>query len=111
MKRFSLFAVVATLGAGSVAACPWSGGSYEGKDFGLEINFSVNEACSEITMQSSGNAGFQPIDEPQTFPMMQKGKEWKADINGAEMSLSESGDWVLFLANGNDTRVDVRPAE
>ena len=111
MKLVSILAIAATVGAGSAVACPWSGGSFEGKDHNLEVQFTVNEACSEITLQSSGNTGFQPIDEPQAFPLTPKGEEWKADINGAEMNLSKDADWVLFLANGNETRVDVRKVE
>lgn len=111
MKVLPIVTVMAAVGAGSAVACPWSGGSYEGIDHGLEIKFTVNAACSEITLQSSGNTGFQPIDQPQVFGLAADGKEWKADINGAGMVLSDDAQWVKFMANGNDIHVDVRPVK
>ena len=98
------------LSAGTVAsACPWSGGTYTGDDKprGLKIQFSVNAECTQVTMQSEGNTGFQPINTPQDFPMTMRHKHWEADFNGARATFDSKGKWVEFFANGNNVRVFV----
>ena len=109
MKRFASFVSILSLCAGAASACPWAGGAYSGDEraYGLKIAFTVNDACSEMSFQSSGNAGFQPVDTPQTFALTPRHNHWEADINGARATFSPDGKWVEFFANGNNVRVSV----
>ena len=109
MKIFPVAIVAFIAGAGAAAACPYAGSTYTGEDVnrGLQIEFTVNDDCSQMSFQSVGNAGFQPVDTPQSFPISARHKHWESDINGARMTLSPSGKWVEFFANGNNVRVTV----
>lgn len=81
-------------------ACPWAGGSYEGKELGFSTAFSVNESCSEIVMQTTGSTGFQKDDVPETFALAAKGDTWIADINGLGATLLKDGKDIKFQGNG-----------
>lgn len=109
MKKIAVFSAALMMSAGVAAACPWSGGTYSGddKNRGLQITFVVNQDCTRMSFQSSGNAGFQPVDTPQPFDLTKRHKHWEADINGARATFSKDGKWVEFFANGNNLRVFV----
>lgn len=109
MTRLASLVLTLSLCAGAASTCPWAGGSYSGDErvYGLKIAFTVNDACTEMSFQSSGNAGFQPVDTPQTFALSPRHNHWEADINGARATFASGGNWVEFFANGNNVRVSV----
>jgi len=108
-RSLSILVLVSTGAAAS--ACPWSGGTFSGRDRprGLSIDFTVNEACSEVNFQSVGSTGFQPVATPQDFAMKARYDYWEADINGARTTFASNGNWVEFFTNGRNLRVSVSP--
>ncbi|MDK3071927.1 hypothetical protein QO034_02280 [Sedimentitalea sp. JM2-8] len=91
--------------------CRWAGGSFRGEDGGFQAQFEVNADCTEMTFQSSGNAGIQAQDVPQTFSLSPEGHGWVADINGVNATLAKDGNYVNFIGKGIDTRLQTRPVE
>lgn len=100
------FALIAM--ATSSVACPWSGGDFSGNKGNFRTTFSVNSGCSSMTFQSSGNAGFQPVDTPENFALKPSAQGWEADINGVTATLLKDGRWVNFIGAGVNNRVQVK---
>ena len=48
MKQLFFLGAAAIFGATSVAACPWSGGTYKGNEMNFRTTFTVSSDCSEM---------------------------------------------------------------
>jgi hypothetical protein len=91
--------------------CHWSGGEFEGQKANFQARFAVNEACTEMRFQSSGNAGIQAQDEPETFALTRGDHGWLADIHGVEATLAANGNFVNFIGEGVNVRLQVHAME
>jgi hypothetical protein len=108
MKRLSIFTAAAILvGASSVAACPWAGGTYKGDDQQFRTQFTVNAGCTEMVFQSSGSAGFQKADTPETVALSPTDAGWEATISGVKSTLLSNGKQVEFIGPGVNKRLRV----
>lgn len=94
MKQIAFFAVAATFVATASAACPWSGGTFNGEYLSFRIDIQVSDGCAQATIKTSGSAGFQEPDSPETFALVQSGKGWVADVNGADIVLEDNGKYI-----------------
>lgn len=104
MKPILLSAIAALLATGA-AACPWAGVSQKGTHQNLQFEFTMNEDCSEVVFQSTGNAGFQPADTPETFAVAPTEEGWAADINSVTTTFLKDGRWIDFIGSGVNLRV------
>lgn len=111
MKLFLTLGLVLVPVASMAEDCRWAGGSFRGEDAGFQAEFEVNTDCTEMTFQSSGNAGVQAQDVPQTFALSLENHGWVADINGVDATLAKDGDFVDFIGEGINTRLQMRPIE
>ncbi|WP_424986079.1 hypothetical protein [Microbulbifer sp. S227A] len=111
MKYMLAMAVLAAPIAASAQDCHWSGGSFGGEEGNFQARFSVNEACTEMTFESSGNTGIQAQDVPQAFALTAGDHGWVADINGVTATLGKRGNFVNFLGEGVNTRLQVHQQE
>ncbi len=107
MKRLSILTGAAILAASSVAACPWAGGTYEGEEIQFETEFTVNAGCTEMVFQSSGSAGFQQADTPETAALTATADGWTASIAGVDITLLANGKQVEFIGPGVNRRLQV----
>jgi hypothetical protein len=107
VKQLSIFTAAAILGATSVAACPWAGGTYKGDEAQFRTQFTVNTGCTEMVFQSSGSAGFQQADTPETFTLSATEKGWMANISGVDSTLLSNGIQVEFIGPGFNKRLRV----
>jgi hypothetical protein len=111
MKHVLAAALILFPAAGMAQDCRWAGGSYRGQEGPFQARIQVNADCTELTMQSSGNDGIQPEDEPQTFALSDEGSGWVADVNGVKATLAKDGDFVTFFGEGLDTRMEMNSIE
>jgi hypothetical protein len=102
MRYLSLASAILVLGATAAAAedCPWAGGSYKGDDLNFKTEFTVNDDCTEINLQSSGSAGFQAADTPATRPLVMTDGTWVGEGGDVKVTLESDGHWVAFDAPG-----------
>jgi len=107
LKYIAILGAITVISATGAAACPWAGGSYKGNEMGFRTEFSVNANCTEMVFQSSGSAGFQAADTPETFALSAAGKGWQADIHGVETTLTDGGKWVHFNGPGINRELHV----
>lgn len=107
MKRLSIFTAAAILAASSVAACPWAGGTYKGNDMQFRTAFTVNDGCTEMVFQSSGSAGFQQADTPETIALSATDKGWEASLASVDITLLPNGKQVEFIGPGINKRLRV----
>lgn len=107
MKHLPVLAVAAILCASSVAACPWAGGTYKGKEGNFTTSFTVNADCTEMVFQSSGSAGFQQADTPETFVLAATDKGWQTEIHGVKTTLVANGKRIEFIGPGVNARLRV----
>ncbi len=107
MKRLSIFTGAAILAASSVAACPWAGGTYSGNEQQFETEFTVNADCTEMVFQSSGSAGFQQADTPETVALAATDKGWTSTFPKGTITLLADGKQVEFIGPGVNGRVQV----
>ena len=111
MKALLALAVFAIPAAAAADDCHWSGGTFSGEDGNFQAHFSVNDACTEMNFESSGNTGLQAQDVPQTFALTQEKHGWVADINGVTATLGERGNFVNFMGEGVNIRLQVHADE
>ena len=108
MKRNFILATAVIFIAGTATACPWAGGTYSGNEMNFKTEFTVNADCTELDFQSSGSAGFQQADTPETFALSLTKKGWEADIHGVNTILTDKGKWVQFIGPGFNRRLSVK---
>lgn len=108
MKALLALALLALPVSLSAQECRWSGGSFEGDKVDFQARFSVDAGCTEMTFESSGNAGFQAQDVPETFTLTPGEHGWSADIHGVEATLANTGDFVNFIGEGVNLRLQTR---
>jgi len=107
MKQLFFLGAAAIFGATSVAACPWAGGTYKGNEMNFRTTFTVNSDCSEMVFQSSGSAGFQQADTPETFTLSATDKGWVTEIHGVKTTLIPNGKRIEFIGPGVNRRLRV----
>ena len=107
MKHIIAPALFALCAASAATACPWAGGTFSGNDLNFQAEFSVNADCTEMVFQSSGNAGFQKTDVPETFALSPSRHGWEADIHGVTATLLSGGKLVDFVGSGVNKRLHV----
>lgn len=108
MKYFAIVGAVTLLSASAAAACPWAGGIYKGNEMNFRTEFSVNGECTEMVFQSSGSAGFQQADTPETFALSATGKGWETNIHSVKTTLDSEGKWVRFNGPGVNRELFVK---
>ncbi|MDU9002689.1 hypothetical protein [Sedimentitalea todarodis] len=91
--------------------CHWSGGTYSGEKANFQARFSVNEDCTEMNFESSGNTGIQAEDVPETFALTEEKHGWVANINGVTATLGSKGNFVNFIGEGVNVRLQVHSDE
>ncbi|WP_146344802.1 hypothetical protein [Falsiphaeobacter marinintestinus] len=110
MKPFTpltaLFFVASTAGA---MACPWAGGTFEGNNNQVTVEFTVNADCTMVSFQSTGSAGFQPPDTPEDFAMVPGKYGWDSEMHGVTTTFQTKGKIVDFNGPGVTTRLHVDP--
>lgn len=107
MKHLAIIAAVTIFSANAATACPWAGGIYKGNELNFRTEFTVNADCTEIVFQSSGSAGFQKADTPETFALGVTDKGWETDIHGVNTILVDKGSRVHFIGPGFNRRLSV----
>ncbi|MEO9782542.1 MAG: hypothetical protein ABJH07_12265 [Sedimentitalea sp.] len=110
-KTLFALALIALPVSAMAQDCHWSGGTYSGEEGSFQARFSVNEACTEMNFESSGNTGIQAQDVPQTFALTDEEDGWVADINGVTATLGQRGNFVNFMGEGVNLRLQVRAEE
>lgn len=108
MKHIAILAAVTLFSASAAAACPWAGGSFWGKEMNLRIQFSVNAGCTETVFQSSGSAGFQQADTPETFALSPTNRGWETDIHSVTTILMPDGKNVRFIGPGVNRELRIK---
>lgn len=111
MKNLLAVAVIVLPLTAAAEECRWADGSYRGEEGNFEARFTVNADCSQMEFESSGNEGIQAQDVPQSFPLTLEEHGWVADINGVDATLAKNGDFVDFIGEGINTRLEMRPIE
>ena len=107
MKQLFFLGAAAIISATSVAACPWADGTYKGNEMNFRTTFTVNSDCSEMVFQSSGSAGFQQADTPETFTLSATDKGWVTEIHGVKTTLIPNGKRIEFIGPGVNRRLRV----
>jgi hypothetical protein len=107
LKYLAIIAAVTIFGATSATACQWAGGTYKGNELNFRTEFSVNADCTEMVFQSSGSAGFQKADTPETFKLVATKKGWETEIHSVNTILDNKDSWVQFIGPGVNKRLDV----
>jgi len=107
LKHLSILGAAAVFSATSAVACPWAGGTYSGNELNFRTTFTVNSECSEMVFQSSGSAGFQQADKPETFALNATDKGWVTDISGVKTTLIPNGKRIEFIGPGVNRRLRV----
>jgi len=108
LKHLSILGAAAIFGATSAAACPWAGGTYSGNELNFRTTFTVNSECTEMVFQSSGSAGFQQADTPETFTLTATDKGWTTDIHEIKTTLIPNGKRIEFIGPGVNRRLSVK---
>ncbi|MBK0326839.1 hypothetical protein I5535_05970 [Rhodobacteraceae bacterium F11138] len=111
MKRLLALAILAAPTVSMAADCHWAGGTYRGEEGSFQAEFSVNEDCTKMNFQSSGNTGIQQQDVPQEFALSMGKHGWVSDINGVTATLGKKGNFVDFMGEGVNTRLQVHSQE
>ena len=108
MKQILTFAAISLLASTTAGlACPWAGGTYSGKEGSFRTEFSINDDCTLLTFESSGSAGFQPVDTPETFPLTESKHGWETEIHGVTATFLTKGKNVNFVGAGVNHRIHV----
>lgn len=111
MKSLLALAVLVIPAAAVAEDCHWSGGTYSGEKANFQAHFTVNEDCTEMDFESSGNTGLQSEDVPQTVSLTEEEHGWVADINGVTATLGSRGNFVNFMGQGVNIRLQVHSDE
>lgn len=107
MKHIAILSAAVLFSASAAAACPWAGGIYKGNELGFRTDFSVNAECTEMVFESSGSAGFQENDKPESFALTATSKGWETDIHSVDTTLTADGKWVHFNGPGVNRELHV----
>ena len=108
MKSFAILGAATLFSASAATACPWDSGSFWGKEGNFRTEFSVNAGCTEMVFQSSGSAGFQQADTPETFQLTETSKGWETDIHGVTTTLYPDGKNVRFNGPGINRELRIK---
>ncbi len=111
MKTLLALAVLAIPAAAAAEQCHWSGGTFSGEEGSLEVNFSVNEACTEMYFESSGSTGIQPTGVRETIALTEDAHGWVGEYKGVTITLGGNGNFVNFIGKGANMRLQVQEDE
>lgn len=93
MKKFIVlgaFGVTIAM-AQSAAACPYSGNSYAGNNYGLDFRYTFDEGCKSVIIQ------YQE-DDPDRVALVQKGGKWEANFESGKFIFAKNGKSVMLRA-------------